>query len=145
MSKSRRRGRAGSANTKRKAVDDYEVGYGRPPRQHQFMPGHSGNPKGSPKGAKNEQTIVEEIMNRRIEIRENGRVRKVRVLAAILLKFTENALKGDPKAATFLLNRYGLAEDSSAQNEGLDQNDQEILDAFAKTLETRLKAGKRKS
>ncbi len=27
---------------------DYEIGYGRPPRQHQWQPGQSGNPGGPP-------------------------------------------------------------------------------------------------
>lgn len=29
--------------------DDYKVGPGRPPREHQFRPGQSGNPKGRPR------------------------------------------------------------------------------------------------
>ena len=30
----------------------YLVGYGRPPQQHQYKPGQSGNPTGRPKGAR---------------------------------------------------------------------------------------------
>jgi hypothetical protein len=75
---------------------DYEVGYGRPPKKHQFKPGRSSNPKGRPKGAKNEATIFNNILNRRIEIRESGKRRKITVLEAMLLKFTEQALRGNP-------------------------------------------------
>ena len=35
-----------------KSGENYEVGYGRPPRTSQFKKGQSGNPKGRPKGAK---------------------------------------------------------------------------------------------
>lgn len=30
-------------------LDDYEVGYGRPPKEHRFRKGQSGNPNGRPK------------------------------------------------------------------------------------------------
>ncbi|MGY3477315.1 DUF5681 domain-containing protein [Bradyrhizobium ottawaense] len=42
------------------------VGYGRPPREHQFKPGQSGNKNGRPKGSKNEATIINEILDRKI-------------------------------------------------------------------------------
>ena len=32
---------------------EYRVGPGRPPKEFQFKPGQSGNPKGRPKGARN--------------------------------------------------------------------------------------------
>ena len=77
-------------------------------------------------------------MARNIEIREGGRARKISVLAAILLRFAESALKGDAKSATFLLNRYGAFQEPE-ETPGNDQDDQQILDAFAKTIEDRLK------
>jgi hypothetical protein len=120
----------------------YEVGYGRPPTHTRFRPGQSGNPKGRPKGAKNETTILYEIMNRPIEIREAGKARKISVLAAILLKFAESALKGDPKSAAFLLNRYGLAERKAPEPEGLDQDDRELLDSYVQSLNTKMKGKK---
>jgi hypothetical protein len=54
-----------------------EVGYGRPPQAHRFKPGQSGNPRGRPKGAKNEATILRDLLNRKIDVREGGRVRKI--------------------------------------------------------------------
>ena len=52
----------------------YRVGYGKPPKQHQFQPGQSGNRKGRPKGAKNKATLLREILDRKIEVR-NGSTR----------------------------------------------------------------------
>ena len=66
-------------------------------KEHQFKPGHSGNPKGRPKGAKNEATIWREVFNTKIAIREGGRTRKVSVLEAMILKYVERALKTTSK------------------------------------------------
>jgi Family of unknown function (DUF5681) len=120
-------------------AQDYRVGYGRPPRQHQFKPGRSGNPKGRPKGAKNEETILNNLLNRKIEIREAGRARKVTVLEAVFLRFTEAALKGDAKAATFLLNRYRQPDADEPSINELTQEDREILDAFTRRVQAQLK------
>ena len=121
---------------------DSRVGYGRPPRQHQFKPGRSGNPRGRPKGAKNEDTILNSLLNRKIEIREGGRARKITVLEAVFLRFTEAALKGDAKAATFLLNRYRSPEaDEDSANE-LTREDEEILDAFTRRVQAQFKKKK---
>jgi hypothetical protein len=141
MSKTRRRRRGTSARDGRQSRGEFEVGYGRPPKKTQFKPGQSGNPKGRPKGAKNEATILRHIFNRQIEMRESGRVRKVSVLEGMLLKFTDDALKGNPKSAAFLLNRYRLSEGNSPEHE-FDQDDREILDHFVRQLEAKLKDSK---
>jgi hypothetical protein len=111
----------------------YGTGYGKPPRQHQFRPGQSGNPKGRPKGAKNAATLLQEILGRRIDVRTGSTVRKMTVLEAILTRFAESALKGDTKSAAFLLQRYDAPEppDEHATN-GTTPEDQQIIDAFLK-------------
>jgi hypothetical protein len=38
-------------------TEDYEVGYGRPPRHTYFAKGQSSNPRGRPCGAKNFTTM----------------------------------------------------------------------------------------
>ena len=118
-----------------------DVGYGRPPREHQFKPGQSGNKRGRPKGSKNEATIISELLNRRIDIRQNGTVRKITLLEGILLKFAEDALKGNPKSAAFLLNRKLLTESSDQPADGpaLDMDDRKVLEHYAQQLEEQFK------
>ena len=113
---------------------DSDVGYGHPPRTHQFKPGQSGNPKGRPKGAKNEATILYELLHRKIPIREGSRTRKITVLEAILLRFTEDSLKGNTKSAAFLLNRHGTLVSGEPQRTDVSDDDQQILEAFAQRL-----------
>lgn len=139
MSKTKRPRNSDRSKRPQPGRSGYEVGYGRPPRAHQFRPGQSGNPKGRPKGAKNEATILRNTLNRQIASREGGKIRNISVLEGILLRFTEDALKGNPKSAAFLLNRYGLAERTAPETGDLDQDDREVLASYMRDLEARLK------
>jgi hypothetical protein len=58
-------------------------------------------------------------------------VRKIRVLDAILTRFAESALKGDTKAATFLLQRYDLAQPSNDPSANTTTpEEQEIIETY---------------
>ncbi len=122
-----------------------EVGYARPPRAHRFKPGESGNPKGRPKGSKNESTILHELLHRKIDVRQGGRTRKITVLEAILMRFTEDSLKGNTKSAAFLLNRYGGMVSGESERPDMSSEDREILEAFARKLAVEGTIGKVKS
>ncbi|MHC4050453.1 DUF5681 domain-containing protein [Bradyrhizobium sp. 25ACV] len=118
------------------------VGYGRPPREHQFKPGQSGNKNGRPKGSKNEATIINEILNRKIDIRDKGRLRKISVLEGIFTKFADDALKGKDKAAALLLNRKQQVESiEQPATPLLDTDDRKVLDAYADQLREQFKKG----
>ena len=89
------------------------VGYGRPPRGHQFKPGQSGNPKGRPKGSRNLRKAVEEIFTGRLNLHEGNKVRRVTKLEGVLLRQLNEALKGDHKAGQAIVRtakELGLLE-----------------------------------
>lgn len=110
----------------------YSVGYGKPPRKNRFQPGHSGNPKGRPKGTKNTTTLLRQVLDSKIELRTGGRPRKISVREGILTRIAERALKGDTKSATFVLQLYDMPD--SAQDASVTATEeQEIIDSYLET------------
>lgn len=86
-------------------MDDYEIGYCRPPKEHQFKPGQSGNPKGRPRKPKDQLTIDDAEILRRLdaeEIRVNGK--KMTRREAEIHRIVSLSIKNNPKARR-LLNR----------------------------------------
>src|SRR5258706_16307691 len=55
---------------------DYEVGYGKPPRETRFAKGRSGDPRGRPSGAKSFKTLLSDALNEPVIVTENGGRRK---------------------------------------------------------------------
>lgn len=92
----------------------YEVGYGRPPREHRFKPGNSGNRTGRKKGSRNVKTLLAEEMKSRIDIKINGRARRLTKAEAIVKLTAQKALSGDDRSMDRLyrlLDQYKLIED----------------------------------
>jgi Family of unknown function (DUF5681) len=106
------------------------VGYGRPPRAHQFKPGESGNPNGRRKGAKSEATIMQELFQHKIIINERGTSRKITLLEGILRKIAEDCLKGNVKSFAFLLNRYHAIAASEPSPPTMSEDDAKVLNAY---------------
>jgi len=116
-----------------------KVGYGMPPRTHQFQPGYSGNAKGRPKGSKNTAMLLREILDRKIEVRSGSTVRRISVREAMLTRFAESALRGDTKSAAFLLQRYDAMDSSNEQSDGAaNRDEQEIIDAYLEAYSKRI-------
>ena len=108
--------------------DDYKVGYGKPPENTQFKPGHSGNSKGRPKGAKNLKTIVQQEAYDTITIKEGGKSSKVPKVVALIKSTMAKGIQGDPKAAntTFNLIEKFLPHDDPQAAEQAPPTEEEL-------------------
>ena len=91
-------------------VDDYVVGYGKPPKHTQFKKGQSGNPNGKPTKAKSLQVLIAEEGEKMITISENG-VQKTLTKNEVAAKtLYDKAFKGDHKSLLLVMHSQPPAE-----------------------------------
>src|ERR1700733_15781775 len=86
------------------------VGYRRPPKHTQFVKGRSGNPNGRTKGSKNFGLVIEEELNTKIPINENGKRKSITKREAAAKQLVNKAASGDAKAIPILLNEARARE-----------------------------------
>lgn len=99
MTKARKDRRKSSGSTPPHDNDtDYEVGYAKPPVEHRFKPGQSGNRRGRPTGRVNIATALREAVQQKRPVTVGGKPREMSTLDVILRKQIEKAVAGDTKA-----------------------------------------------
>jgi hypothetical protein len=82
---------------------EYTVGKGKPPQHTRFQKGHSGNPKGHRKGSRNVATLLEQALNERVVVTENGKRKTITKLEAMLKQLANKAASGDHRAIKLLM------------------------------------------
>lgn len=85
----------------------YTVGFGRPPAHSQFKAGQSGNPKGRPRGSKNLRTLLQEELDQKVPVIENGRQKLMTKRRIAVRQQVDKAVKGDQKAFDVLVKYDG--------------------------------------
>ncbi len=123
----------------KKTKPTYAVGYGRPPKTTRFRKGESGNPKGRPKGSRPVGAVLQEILQQRIAVTENGRTRRIPALEVMLRRLANDAMRNDVaalKTILMLVDRYGEASESKIKLDDLLEEDRAILANFLPQLQT---------
>lgn len=113
------------------------VGYKQPPKETQFKPGVSGNPKGRPRGTVSLATVLRKALSERVTIRENGRTRKISKLEVVLKQLVNKAAGGDLRATQFLAGLIALHTEGPAERvvqDPLEGHDEQILASLAKRM-----------
>jgi hypothetical protein len=82
---------------------DYEVGYGKPPKEYQFKKGQSGNRKNRPRRAKTQGRLLSEVLDEKVSITEDGHRRKIPKTEAMLKQVVNRAAQGDKKSTQAVL------------------------------------------
>jgi len=113
-----------------KAPEEYRVGPGRPPREFQWKPGQSGNPKGkqrTPSIAPDLKAVLERALNRKVTVRQGERERIVSMATAGIEQLVAAFARGDRYARRDILDlahRLGVdlmaGRDSSARDAEID-------------------------
>jgi hypothetical protein len=86
--------------------EEYRVGPGRPPRQYQFKPGQSGNPKGARRKtslAPDLKALLERALNKKVKLRHGEGELIVTKAAAGIAKLVDQFAKGDRHARRDLI------------------------------------------
>jgi hypothetical protein len=113
--------------------DDDQTGFKRPPKATRFKPGRSGNLKGRPKGSRNLKTDLNDLMKKRIVIREDGEARRISRQEAVLLSLFGKAARGDVRASTTLMNmvlKLNPETSEGARPSEISDSDQDIISDF---------------
>ncbi len=114
----------------------YAVGFAKTPVHSRFKPGKSGNPKGRPRGSKNKNTILREVLSQKITVQQNGKALKMNKLTVIITTLVNKAIAGDLRAISTLCplikNMEETHETTAKISAEISVNDKEILDAYVK-------------
>jgi Family of unknown function (DUF5681) len=118
------------------------VGYKRPPREHQFRPGQSGNPSGRPKGARNFRSDLREELSELVTVHNGDRDIQISKQRALIKSVVAAAIDGNQRAAASVLAMCMRMLADAEDDDAIDSvEDRDIVEAFSKRRKRAAAAG----
>ena len=97
------------ASSRPPADDGYRVGPGRPPREYQFKPGQSGNPRGAKRKsqsiARDLKAILNRELNAKVPVKQGDKLMTMTMAEAGIKQLVAQYAKGDRHARRDRVNR----------------------------------------
>lgn len=115
--------------SKNKKPGSYEVGYGKPPREHQFQKGKSGNPSGSrdrKRGPTNLTAMTKAALLKKQVVKVAGKSVRMTRIEVVLEALLGKAMQGDLAAARELL-RYTMYIDKFDKQYPEEQAERQVV------------------
>jgi len=82
---------------------DYEVGYGKPPRHHQFRKGTSGNPRGRPRKEVTIPALFQKIAQQKVRTNGHTGQEYMTKMEASITQLVNKSASGDMRAMKLLM------------------------------------------
>ena len=129
-----------TASTPVTSVEEYKVGPGRPPKEYQFKPGQSGNPKGRKRKpaslVPDLKRLFEQALAEKVTLKQGDKERILTMAEAGIKQLVAQFAKGDRDARRDVLiysDKLGIdliSADGQEFEEGLGLDHQAILDDY---------------
>ena len=115
--------------------DDYEVGYGKPPKATQFKKGQSGNPSGKKKPASLED-ILKRTLAKQVTVTVDGKKQSLPMMEVIIQALVRKAATGDLAAIKTVVQAAAAFADEPVAEATLSPHQLEALKDILATMET---------
>ena len=116
--------------------DTPKTGFMNPPEHTRFKKGKSGNPQGRPRKPKDLNTVLQQVLNRKVRVKDNEE--KMPIRAALIWTLRVLALQGDKQALSLqrqIVEQAGLTQSNVTDPEAKKEKVLKALENMGVTVD----------